>query len=333
MNKKLIALAVAAGLAAPLAANAEVTVYGKAHVSIDSMSYDDPATEDQLVVASNSSRLGFKGSEDLGGGLSAVFKYEGNIFIDTSAAWNGGRNHYLGLKGGFGTVLAGRMDSPVKGLSRKIELFPEHLGDNRNLTDGWDNRIPNVVAYVSPKIGGGFVVKAAYSTDATGSSPDNNDLAATAITGEYSSGGLFVGVGTESHDLLAGGSDSVVRVSASYKMGAHKFVGMYQATSYDAAGTDTDLIGGGYALTMGTNIFKVQYYMASGDAANSDATLLAVGMDHKFSKSTTGYITYASTDNDPAATYRVNGGGHGDSVAAVAGSSPSGISIGMIQNF
>ena len=88
MKKSILAAAIAAAVAAP-AANANVTIYGKVHVSIDS--YDgsvynwpgkdgywdeDSANVDQWQVKSRASRIGFKGTEDLGNGLSLIWKAE-----------------------------------------------------------------------------------------------------------------------------------------------------------------------------------------------------------------------------------------------------------------
>ena len=76
MNKKLIAAAIAAAMAAPTAALAnDVTIYGVAHLSIDYLDSDLDSV-DGFDVASRASRLGFKGTEDLANGLKAIWKME-----------------------------------------------------------------------------------------------------------------------------------------------------------------------------------------------------------------------------------------------------------------
>ena len=96
MKKQLIAAAVATAIAAPMAASADVTVYGKLHYSIDSIDYDssmsgtipdtgmdsEVAGYDGSAVNSHDSFFGIKGSEDLGNGLSAVFQMEFSISGD-----------------------------------------------------------------------------------------------------------------------------------------------------------------------------------------------------------------------------------------------------------
>ena len=106
MNKTLIAMAVAGVMAAPMAAQADATIYGKLHTSID---VGDTGGDDvgglkasSTYWQSNSSRIGFKGSEDLGGGLSAIWQFESNIDVGSGSTSWGMRNSFLGLKGGWG---------------------------------------------------------------------------------------------------------------------------------------------------------------------------------------------------------------------------------------
>jgi predicted porin len=63
-----------------------------------------------------------------------------------------------------GKIVFGRLDTPFKTLGRKVEMFPDQLGDFRSMTDGWDNRLTELVAYVSPDWDG-FSIFAAYQFD------------------------------------------------------------------------------------------------------------------------------------------------------------------------
>jgi predicted porin len=76
MKKNVIALAVAAAIAAPMAASAEATIYGRIHSDFANVDNGDDST---LAITSNASRVGFKGSEDLGGGLKAIWQVETQI--------------------------------------------------------------------------------------------------------------------------------------------------------------------------------------------------------------------------------------------------------------
>lgn len=343
MNKTIIAMAVAGVMAAPMAAQADATVYGKVHVSVDMMDYDNDTLENNNVLASNSSRIGFKGSEDLGGGLKAIWKLESGIAVDGESGSLSARNRYVGLSGGWGTVLGGKHDTPVKGLSRKVELFPEYLGDIRNTTMGWDQRTDNTIAYISPKFGGGMQVIAAYVLDyATKSATtDDNDNTAISASFTWTSGDWFLGAGYETWDQTTtpGESDStsVTRLSGYWAPGAWKITAMWQASSDQGFASDVDgsSMGMGVAYKMGKNVLKAQYYMGEIEdgSGSNDATVMALGWDYKMSKRTTAYLAYAATDNGDTGTFRVNSGGHGDSTPAAAGTDPSGFTIGMIHNF
>src|SRR6266480_804331 len=89
MNKKLVAVAVAGLLAAPLAAQAQtanVTLYGRLNMDFEIVNgKQDPSGYNPTVsrLSSNSSRLGVRGTESLGGGLNAIFQIESNVSGDT----------------------------------------------------------------------------------------------------------------------------------------------------------------------------------------------------------------------------------------------------------
>jgi predicted porin len=128
MKKSLIALAVAAVLPATAMAASQVRMYGIADVYVG---YSDPDVGDGSVVVNSggqsTSRWGVDGSEDLGGGLSGVFKLEAGLNMDEgrgqSGAVNGAgtsassvdfrRRSYVGLKGGFGQLVLGRTFTPI----------------------------------------------------------------------------------------------------------------------------------------------------------------------------------------------------------------------------
>jgi len=156
MNKKLLAIAVAAALA-PVAAMADsgnVTIYGIMDVSYDSVNTGYDAAKNGTAadgarvnrVQDNSSRLGFKGTESLGNGLSAVWQIESAITADGAAPAAGfqgttggtlnGRDTFVGLTGGFGTAILGRHDTPYKMSTRGMDLFGDGIADNRSIMGG-----------------------------------------------------------------------------------------------------------------------------------------------------------------------------------------------------
>ena len=112
MNKKLVAAALGLAFAAPVFADSSnVTLYGRVHQALDHQSTSAPTgdTGGNFALEDVSSRFGIRGTEDLGGGLSAIFAYEFSVAADANAGV-GGRHSYIGLKGSWGTFVAGKQD-------------------------------------------------------------------------------------------------------------------------------------------------------------------------------------------------------------------------------
>jgi predicted porin len=154
MQKKLIALAIA-GLSGAAFAQSNVTVYGVADATFDfinvsggnqsttvgTLSNNNPATFDTpnyKRVSSNGSYLGFKGMESLGNGMVAVFQYETAVNLDSAS--NGllglGRDSYVGVAGGFGTVIMGSATGPTRALANALDVNAgtnDNIGSNRAL--------------------------------------------------------------------------------------------------------------------------------------------------------------------------------------------------------
>ena len=115
MNKSVLSLAILASLAIGGAAQAQsnVQVYGLIDAAVESVNHADVNQGSVVKVVSggkNTSRWGLRGTEDLGGGLKAVFGLEGGILLDTGAA-DGAlfkRQAFVGLDGSFGRVVIGR---------------------------------------------------------------------------------------------------------------------------------------------------------------------------------------------------------------------------------
>jgi predicted porin len=348
MNKKLLAVAVgAAMIAGATAATAgEAALYGKIHLSIDSLdngaSTAGIVTGDQddsgIFVSSNSSRLGIKGSEDLGNGLSAIYKYEMSTDYSTSDDVNGNRNAYLGLKGGFGTVLAGRHDTPFKTVGRKNDLFGDTIADARNLTNdgGNDARADNVLVYMNTFGAVDFAL--AYVPD-----DGFKDAGGNSFSLGFKQGPLSLAAAMQTMNKTAPGDKdaSATRITAGYSMGDIAISALYQQET-DMGGTadaDGDTMGLGVAFKSGANKFKLQYTNRSNDVASGapkdDGTMIALGVDHKMSKMTSVYAVYATMDNDKGAAFGLGGSGHdkGSLPAKVAGEDWTGLSVGMVHKF
>lgn len=126
MKKSLIALTLAA---LPVAATADVTLYGtiKAGVqtyrSVEHTKGKVSKVETGSEIADFGSKIGFKGQEDLGNGLKAVWQLEqGASVAGTNTGW-GNKQSFVGLKGGFGTIRAGSLNSPLKNTKNNVNAW------------------------------------------------------------------------------------------------------------------------------------------------------------------------------------------------------------------
>jgi len=382
MKKNLITLAVASTLAAAMvsapafADTSNVTVYGVASLSYD-LTNNGNASANQ--VSSNQSRLGLKGSEDLGDGLSAVWQIEQQINIDnstTNANSFATRNSFLGLSSGsMGTVLLGRHDTPYKIASRGFDVFADTIADNRSLMGGaglvnsltpavvttnsdisagasFDGRQGDVVAYISPAMGG-FTGAIAYVAGAEGATVGTSKGSAWSLAGLYGDGPLSANLGYEVHDLgsapgtlgaagFAGLKETAWKVGAGYTMDAFTINAVYERTSDNFGGNvalgtpgvvGQDILGhrsyylsGKYSF--GNDAVKLAYTnmgdrSMAGAGANTGATQWALGYDHNLSKRTTVYGLYTKLNNDIGSSFGLS------TVSTGAGAGASGVGVGV----
>src|SRR5574340_1340945 len=370
MKKSLIALAVAGAFAAPaFAATENVDVYGKLHMSVsifdetvDSIP-GDPNTRgtSDLQFSSNASRIGFKGAEDLGGGLSAIWQIESGVSVDEGSGSWASRNTFLGLKGGFGTVLAGNHDTPLKRVGRAVDLFGDTMADSRNvLGGGSDMRAKNTVAYITPSFSG-LTIAAAYTNDPGNQGTQINPkvlglpdpvtgLPSTSTTGidtgdqdsngaynlnaTYTNGPLYVGFGYGDGDFHENnGLAEHWRLAGGHTFGNFKVVGQYDSLADDtSAGADHTawMVGGAY--TMGNIVLKANYMAGEFDCNGcAEPTQWTIGADYNLSKRTSVYALYASAEDGV-----MFGSGAGASDTILSGDSSGDntvISVGMVHPF
>ena len=343
MKKSLIALAIASAVSAPaFAATSNVDIYGKLHFAV-SMYDDQDDTLDQInemQFSSNASRIGFKGAEDLGGGLSAIWQIESGINIDEGKGSWASRNTFLGLKGDWGTALGGKHDTPLKLVGRAVDLFGDTIADSRNvLGGGSDARASNVVAYISPNFSG-FNVIAAYVTDFPGNTttaPDADDKDVYNLNATYSNGPLYLGAAYgDGNGHEAAGLGSHWRLAAGYTFGNFKVVGQYDSLEDDSTTVGTQngdydawMLGASY--TMGAMVFKGNYMAGEYDGVNgAEPEQWTVGMDYNLSKRTSVYALYADGDSI------VLGGGAGSSDQIGSGAANGDVnafSVGVTHSF
>lgn len=196
-KKNLCAVAAAAAVLSGSAyAQTNVSIYGLMDSGVEYTSHAGTAGSALRMMSggTNTSRLGFKGTEDLGGGLKALFRLEQGIMIDTGALDGDlfGRHAYVGLKGGFGQVVAGRSSSTTFDFILPFDpqgyspLYSWATSGNATggRKDGMPARISNVIKYQGTF--GGIKLGASYGFGETAG--DNSDNSKYALGAGYAGG-------------------------------------------------------------------------------------------------------------------------------------------------
>ncbi len=305
MKKTAIALALAGVIAAPTAF-ADTTVYGSVRISEDYRD-EDGAGDNEFDVTDQSSRLGFKGSEDLGNGLSAIYRYEFRVqAADGPLLGSAGaqRLAYAGLKGGFGQLTIGTQWNPFYfAVAGEVDLFNSGVAALGYYDNGGFTRSNNLVVYSTPSLNGltGYV---AAETDADGSG-ENVDR--YQVAGIYDNGALFLGAGYRQSDKnFLGGTDDQNQwgVQARYIHDLSATDALIIAGLYfqDDKGTDNDTgsweVLGEYKF--GANRAMLSYHQVNESDDGDDDGLdgWAVGLRHDFSNRTRVWLEYGDQETD-----------------------------------
>ena len=307
MNKSLIALAVLAVLAASGAAMAQssVTLYGRADVGVGSEKVDGVSSTKMINGGLTTSRWGLRGSEDLGGGLKAQFKFEQRLDLSTgevqSPSFKGEAS--LGLSGGFGAMTLGRFATiydDVRALGVASNVFDSSFtpAGNGVFKSGGDyaSRFNNQVRYDLPTMGG-FYGSLAYAFE----SENDADDGMTGIKVGYKNGPLNVALGTQNQNAK---DNDYLALSGNYDFGAASLSAGYNSRKgTDANGDDTE-------LTVGVNVpvgaFDISVGYATskteiGGATNAKASGLGLGATYKISKRTKLYAALRDIENKDGA--------------------------------
>lgn len=328
MNKKLLAIAVGAAIAFPAVALANgPTVYGKVNVDLKQVSVKpkqpagSPVQDDQWELESNASRIGVKGEYDLDvANLKAIYQAEYEISVDDGAGPFGQRDIFAGLKGGFGTLKAGRFDTPTKKAQGKIDQFNDLDGDIKNLMAG-ENRMANIVQYSTPKLADMVTINAAFipgentDVDDYGTTLKNeNGLAdSTSISAVVETGGLYAAVSMDADiddDLEfddqanAGNTINITRLVAAYKFGDLQVGALHQIaeevdkdTVINKTGEETSTV---ISASFGIDRIKLkaQYGVTDAEVSKDKATGYSLGADYSLAKASKAFVYYTAYDID-----------------------------------
>lgn len=339
MKTKILGFAAMLAIAGPASAQSSVTIYGSVDLAIGKSNgglANNPTTgmtnssNSYQMIQGNANRIGFKGNEDLGGGLSAQFAIEHRFSADTGA--QAGNVMWQGLSfvqltsTQFGKVYLGRNYTPAFWLAVRTDPFVwAGVGQSGGLP--WGNyrtpeasqgavatngrsvtnntvRVSNAVGYISPSFNG-------FSVHTQGGLSENTGLGRPmSINANYEAGPLFVGVNAE---RVYGGSyaeQGIYQVAASYDFGVTKLMGYFARSSYGArvaangitTFSPTVSTAGGANIThakiytigaltpVGGGFIKANYLRVNPDGPSNLIQKVALGYDYLLSKRTRVYV-------------------------------------------
>jgi predicted porin len=308
MQKKLIALAVAAAFSAP--AFADVTVYGIVDAAVANVSATGMKSD--LTVLSgglSTSRIGVVAAEDLDNGMKAIVKVEYKLDSALSDGVLTARQEMLALAGGFGTVAAGYLQTTGYDWAVKFDPTTGSAVDSLSVVNSGfligstavAARANRALAYISPDMGG-VTVAVNYSANVlnegmvVSGATAGNKTTATLLSATYAAGPLAVGAvyAKTSDDDTTGASIvkiSDVALGASFDLSVVKLLGTYQTSKVDGGGnTDKAMSFSAVApVGPGALVATVAKNTIASTVAEDNKTAFTVAYLQGLSKTTTAY--------------------------------------------
>ncbi len=367
--KEFAAVAVLAAASASASAQSSLTVFGVLDANVGSVNNGAGSVKSVGNSGNETSRLGFRGIEDLGGGLRAGFWLEGQVFSDTGLGGAPGsanqgmswqrRSTVSLLSDTLGEVRLGRDTTPNYVSRQDFDPFTLNgVGSQQNmmilnqpiqgspqvnatpLGSGAATfpRASNAVEYFLPGNLGGVYGQAMV---AAGEGSVNGKYSAARLG--YKTGSL--NASAEAGKASLGANDlKEIHAGASYDFGVVKLMGQYGRFTFDRAAIGSSvqknlLIGA--TAPVGPGTVKVSYNRVQISGLDTGvsglgpgkARMLAAGYVYDLSKRTALYTTYSRISNDPRTQFTVGGQQNGPAVNGMTGKTSSGYEIGIRHRF
>ena len=366
MKKSLIALAVLAASGAAMA-QSSVTLFGIVDTNVSYLDGVSNAagtnTDSKYGIGTSgnaTSRLGFRGVEDLGGGLKAGFHLEGEIFGDdgNASGFNFKRRSTVSLMGNFGEVRLGRDLTPGYSKFISYDLFGQ-VGIGQFM--GWSNwngnnqttannnndangiRSSNMISYYTPNFSG-FTAGLGYGFDEKADTTNSKKGRYVGGYVAYDNGPLSVALSYDESSALTLGSGATavngadrnrLTLGGSYNLNVVKLNAILQQTKDDVPGGSERKVNAymlGASAPVGAGEVKLQYALYDQKAIDSKAHQISLGYVHNLSKRTAVYGTVAYMDNKDASKLNLSAKGLG-TIDARAGDSQTGVQVGIRHSF
>ena len=338
MKKALIALADLGLTGGAAVAQSSVTLFGVLDAGLRYTKSSGNTLKRLDSGGLNTSRLGVRGTEDLGGGLKAGFWLESQVDADTGVAGGGsafwGRRATVSLSGDFGEVRLGRNKTASRlhledfdptsftGLGSVSAVY-SNLGSGNSTAFG---RADNLASYSLPSNLGGFYGGVDL---AAGEGTTNNKMQAARLG--YKAGPLHVS-GTYANANAAVDKYKLASVGVAYDFGVARPSFIYTEGKYGAR--KQTIYTAAVTVPLGQGQIMASFTDAKANGAAEalsgvgDAKLFALGYVYNVSKRTALYTTYGQIDNDGLGRFAVAG-----SPTVAAGQKSSGVDVGIRHSF
>jgi predicted porin len=336
MKKSLLALAVLTAVTGAASAQSSVTLYGKVDLG---MVLDSGSSAGKSVRLSSGvtggSRIGFKGVEDLGGGMKAAFQLETGYCADSAAGapnFCTGSNQFMGrqahgdLTGAFGAISAGRQYSlGFNNLSTIDPFGTGTAGQINNIIDPSGIRLNNSVTYSTPNMGGLTASAEIAFGEQTGNWEANRETGAAVV---YASGPAYVGV--TFYDVGNSSGTGAARknytVGGTYDFGVVKVHALVQKSTGPTSLDVLDMMGGVTVPLAGGNLMASYIRHNDRTGADKDANQLGIEYLYPLSKRTSVYTAFGRIQNQHGAAFTVGN-------ATEAGTGNKAFDLGVVHNF
>ncbi len=321
MKKSFVALALAGAFSGAVHAQSAIEIYGVADMGFvretGTVVSTSPAVGSKLQSGVQSgSRIGFKGTEDLGGGLKGLFVLETGIQMDIGSSVGNGfsRQSFVGVQGDFGTVTLGRQYTPyfltlftvadpfaagMAGAAQNLMLPGSSIEPDRAI------RMNNTIKYTTP-VFAGISGEIAYGFGELAVDSGARRVISGSIGYSQNPVNVRVAYYRKNNDTDTDSIESLM-LAGNFDLGVAKLF---------AAVTDNDwlALGGksrdyliGATVPMGPHNFIASYIKKDGRGVNAarDADQWALGYTYALSKRTNVYASYGRISNDGTAAYTV----------------------------
>jgi predicted porin len=286
-------------------AQSSVQLYGRVNTTVEHQKIGDDTV---TGLYNNSSRFGFRGTEDLGGGLSAGFALESGFASDTGASGSTffGRRSEVNLSGGFGTVRMGRwFAESYFATADYVSLHNHDTGSSSDALYAYVMRDTNKIAYRTPSFGN-FTLEGAVGLHEQNKGTGGKN--AYDLAANYTIGNLALGAGYTELDQAR-----QVAIRALYTIGPFVIGGYVQRdrNAYIPEGGMRNNVRLSAAYLVGNSEFHVNVGRAGSYSrfADTGASQYTLGYNYNLSKRTKIYGYYTHVNNQAVAPYQTGNSG------------------------